>query len=189
MVDLRTQAETAQINLQQKESSWFEMKDRYEQEVADLKRRREEVAHQNTVLHGQLENLTHQIAALQRDRTELASGDSADANIPNLDNLQEVIKYLRREKEIVDVQYHLSVQEAKRLRQQFDFTQSQLDETRLKLDQQRRAEADSDRNAISHNKLMATLNELNLFRESSVTLRAEAKQAAQALSDKAQQVE
>ena len=189
MVDLRTQAESAQTNLQQKESSWSEMKDRYEQEVTDLKRRRDEVAQQNTILHGQLENLTQQIAALQRDRTDLAAGESAEGNSGNLNNLQEVIKYLRREKEIVDVQYHLSTQEAKRLRQQLDLAHSQLDDTRLKLDQQRRAEADSERNAISHNKLMDTLNELNLFRESSVTLRAEAKQASASVMEKSQQVE
>ena len=188
-VDLKTRAETAHNDLQQKESSWLERKNTYEQELADLKRRREEIAQQNTILHGQLENLTQQIAGLQRDRTDLASGESTEGNTTNLDNLQEVIKYLRREKEIVDVQYHLSTNEQKRLRQQFEFTQSQLDDTRLKLDQQRRAEADIERNSISHNKLMDTLNELNLYRESSSTLRAEAKHATQALSQKSQQIE
>ncbi|KPI40663.1 Nucleoprotein TPR [Cyphellophora attinorum] len=189
-VDLRTKADTAVHDLQQKESSWTEVKDRYEQELADLKKRREEVLQQNSLLHNQLEGLTQQISVLQKDR--LALSESSEANpssSADLDNLQEVIKYLRREKEIVDVQYHLSQQEAKRVRQQLDFTQSQLDETRLKLDQQRRSEADSERNAVSHNKLMETLNELNLFRESSVTLRAEAKQASQALASKTQQVE
>jgi nucleoprotein TPR len=189
-VDLKTKADTAVHDLQQKESSWTEVKDRYEQELADLKKRREEVLQQNSILHNQLEGLTQQISVLQKDR--LALSESSEANpssSADLDNLQEVIKYLRREKEIVDVQYHLSQQEAKRVRQQLDFTQSQLDDTRLKLDQQRRSEADSERNAISHNKLMETLNELNLFRESSVTLRAEAKQASQALASKTQQVE
>ncbi len=189
MVDLKTQAETAHQDIQQKESSWSERKNTYEQEVADLKQRREEVAQQNAILHGQLESLTKQIAALQRDRTDLASVESTDSHSTNLDDFQEVIKYLRREKEIVDVQYHLSTNEHKRLRQQLDFVQSQLDETRLKLDQQRRAEADIERNSISHNRLMDTLNELNLYRESSVTLRAEAKYATQALSEKTQQVE
>lgn len=191
LVDFKTQAETAKNDLEQKEASWSEMKDRYEREIADLKKRREEIAQQNTLLHGQLENLTQQITALQRDRAALSESETAertDSNSNSLNDLQEVIKYLRREKEIVDVQYHLSSQEQKRLRQQLDFTQSQLDETRLKLDQQRRAEADSERNAMSHNKLMETLNELNLFRESSVTLRAEAKQAKEALAEKTRKV-
>ncbi len=189
MVELRTMAESAITSLQQKEESWSEQKTRYERELADLRNRREEVMQQNTLLHGQLEEVTRQISFLQRDRASLAD-DEPDATAgADLQNLQEVIKYLRREKEIVDVQYHLSTQEAKRLKQQLDHTQSQLDETRLKLDQQLRADADTERNALSHNKLMDTLNELNLYRESSVTLRAEAKRASNALAEKSQQVE
>jgi len=190
VVDLKTQAETARTTLEQREASWSEMKDRYERELADIKKRREEALQQNNLLHGQLENLTKQVTALQRDRADLAEGETTETGsaTADLDNLQEVIKYLRREKEIVDVQYHLSTQDAKRLRQQLEFTQSQLDETRLKLDQQRRTEADFERNALSHNKLMETLNELNLYRESSVTLRAEVKQAHQALSEKGRRV-
>ena len=192
MVDLRARAETLKADLQTKQASWDELKDRYEREIADLKKRREELAHQNNLLHGQLESVTQQITALQRDRAALAETPNAGSNgqpSAELDKLQEVITYLRREKDIVDVQYQLSVQEGKRLRQQLEFAQSQLDEARLKVDQQRRSEADTERNALSHNKLMDTLNELNLFRESSVTLRAEAKQATQALADKIKKIE
>ncbi|KIW25006.1 uncharacterized protein PV07_10682 [Cladophialophora immunda] len=192
LVDLRTQAETSKADLEKKQASWDEMKERYERELADLKKRREELAQQNNLLHGQLESVTQQITALKRDRAALTEGVNGEAPAQpsaEFDKLQEVITYLRREKDIVDVQYQLSIQEAKRLRQQLEFTQSQLDETRLKLDQQRRSEADSERNALSHNKLMDTLNELNLFRESSVTLRAEAKQATQALAEKTRRVE
>ena len=189
MLELRTTAESATTSLEQKEESWSEQKTRYERELGDLRKRREEVLQQNTLLHVQLEEVTKQISSLQRDRTSLAEGESDAASGPTLENLQEVIKYLRREKEIVDVQYHLSTQESKRLKQQLDHTQSQLDETRLKLDQQVRADADTERNALSHNKLMETLNELNLYRESSVTLRAEAKRASTTLAEKSQRVE
>lgn len=192
VVDLRTQSETMKADLDQKQSSWNEMKDRYEREISDLKKRREEVMQQNNLLHSQLESVTQQISTIQRDRAALAEGENAEASgqpSAELDKLQEVITYLRREKDIVDVQYQLSVQEAKRLRQQLEMTQSQLDDTRLKLDQQRRTEADAERNAINYNKLMETLNELNVYRESSVTLRAESKQATQALAEKSKRVE
>jgi nucleoprotein TPR len=188
MTDLRTQASSANTNLAQKEDSFAAQKEQYERELADLRNRREELAQQNAHLHSQLESLTKQIGDLQRDRSQLSEAETGDAATPSLDDLQEVIKYLRREKEIVDVQYHLSTQEAKRLRQQLDHVHTQYDETRLKLDQQLRNEADSERSTMNHNKLMETLNELNLFRESSVTLRAEAKQASIALVEKTQRV-
>ncbi|KAL1859940.1 Protein mlp1 [Paecilomyces lecythidis] len=190
VVELRTQAETAKKNLSQKEESWAELKARYESELTELQKRREEVLHQNSLLHNQLESITNQISTLQRDRANIPENEEeSETTSSNLEGLQEVIKYLRREKEIVDVQYHLSTQESKRLRQQLDYTQSQLDETRLKLEQQRRAAADSDHNALSHNKLMETLNELNLFRESSVTLRNQVKQAETALAEKSARVD
>ena len=190
LVEIRSEAESAKTSLAQKEESWAEQKDRYERELTDLRKRREEVVQQNNILHQQLEGVTNQITALQRDRAAFTEGAAEGPSTSSgLEDLQEVIKYLRREKEIVDVQYHLSTQEAKRLRQQLDHTQSQLDETRLKLDQQRRAEADTERNALSHNKLMETLNELNLFRESSVTLRAQYREAETNLAEKTKHVE
>lgn len=191
-VEMKTEVESTRTSMAQSEESWFEAKERYERELADLRIRREDINAQNKLLHQQLENVTSQISALQQKRA--TAGESEQEPIvgsasSGLDNLQEVINYLRREKEIVDIQLELSSQEAKRLRQQLDYTQSQLDETRLKLNQQRRAESDSERNVLNHNKLMETINELNLFRESSVTLRSEARHAQASLAEKSKRVD
>ena len=177
IAELRTKSEGYKADLSQKEESWAEQRAAYEGELSELQKRREEVLHQNSVLHSQLENITSQISSLQRDRMNVSDDEQeGDQAAPNLEGLQEVIKFLRREKEIVEVQYHLSTQESKRLNQQLDYTQSQLDETRLKLEQQRRAAADSDHNALNHSKLLETVNELNVFRESNATLRSQLKQ-------------
>jgi nucleoprotein TPR len=177
IAELRTKSEGYKADLSQKEESWAEQRAAYEGELSELQKRREEVLHQNSVLHTQLENITSQISSLQRDRMNVSDDEQeGDQAAPNLEGLQEVIKFLRREKEIVEVQYHLSTQESKRLNQQLDYTQSQLDETRLKLEQQRRAAADSDHNALNHSKLLETINELNVFRESNATLRNQLKQ-------------
>jgi nucleoprotein TPR len=189
MVDLRSQAETARVDLQQKESSWSEQKDRYEQELTDIKSRREELSVQNNRLHQQLEGLTKQVTALKQDRAALAEGSEESSNEPSLENLQEVIKYLRQEKQIVDQQYHNTSHTLKSVQQKLEFTQTQLDETRLKLDQQRRSELDSERNAMSHNKMMELLDSVNLHRESNVTLRAENKQMSETLAEKTRKIE
>ncbi|KAI1940141.1 Protein mlp1 [Ophidiomyces ophidiicola] len=188
VVDLRTQAETAKSNLCREEESWNEMKGKYEKEIEELSHRREEALKQNTLLHDQLESITKQISSLQRGRADVPD-DSEVASGSDLDGLQEVIKFLRREKEIVDVQYHLSTQESKRLRQQLDYTQTQLEDTRLKLEQQRRTEAETERHTLNHNKLIETLNELNLFRESSVTLRSQIKQLEVSVQEKSKLID
>ncbi|KAJ9653475.1 Protein mlp1, partial [Neophaeococcomyces mojaviensis] len=191
LIEAKTAAETARADLQQKESSWADMEARLKQESAELKNRREEAMQQNNILHGQLQSLTEQISTLQQKRNVPISdaNDESSGSSQDLKALQEVIDWLRREKEIVEVQFHLSTQEAKRLKQQLESTQSQLEDTRLKLDQQRRADVDLEKNAMNHNKLMETLNQMNLYRESSVTLRSELKQAQQTSSERALKVE
>ncbi len=189
-VELKTEAESARKRLLQSEESWADTRERYERELADLRTGKDNLNAQNNRLHQQLENVSVQISSLQkRATTSDSESPIRDAPTSSLENLQEVIKYLRREKEIVDVQLELSAQEARRLKQQLDYTQGQLDETRLRLNQQRHMEEDSERSAMTHNKLIETLNELNTFRESSVTLRNETRQAQAALALKSKEVE
>ena len=182
VVEVKAEAESARASLTQSEESWSESRDRYERELAELKAGRENLRAQNDRLHHQLDSVTAQIADLKKRASDDEGVPSDEVPQVDLDNLQEVIKYLRREKEIVDVQLELSTQEGKRLKQQLDYTQSQLDDTRLRLNQQRRVEADNERTNLDHNKLVETINELNTFRESSVTLRAESRQAQAALA-------
>ena len=189
IVGVMTEAESARTRLAQSEDSWTETRVRYERELAELKGGRETLRAQNNHLHQQLESVTTQISSLKK----LTSGEDGtqDEELPQpgLENLQEVIKYLRREKEIVDVQLELSSQEGKRVKQQLDYTQSQLDDTRMQLNQQRRIEDNSERSNLDHNKLLETINELNTFRESSVTLRTESRQAQASLAASIAQVE
>ncbi|KAF6237874.1 hypothetical protein HO173_004075 [Letharia columbiana] len=186
---LKTDAESARKSLNQSEDSWAESRQGYERELAELKIGRENLTAQNNHLHQQIETYSAQIASLKKHPSNSDERPSEDIPASGLENLQEVIKYLRREKEIVDVQLELSAQEGKRLKQQLDYAQSQLDDTRLRLSQQRRLEADNERSNLDHHKLVDTINELNTFRESSVTLRAETRQAQSALAVRAKEVE
>ena len=185
LVEGRTSAETARLMLRQSEESWMDSKERFEREISELKTSRQNLKAQNDHLHQQLEALT----TAHKRSTEGQEQALESATTNNLDSLQEVVKYLRREKEIVDVQLELASQEAKRLKQQLDYTQSQLDDARLKVGQQQRAEADRERSAMDHNKLMETIHDLNTHRESNVTLRAESRQAHATLAVRNEEIE
>lgn len=189
---LRTEAESAKVTLAQSETSWEDRRQQLEQEMAELKTRREDVNAQNKLLHQQLEGLTTQVATLQQKRTDTEDGDEGMSPVPMGDateGLRELNSYLRREKEILEVQYDLKTQEAKRLQQQLEYTQSQLDEARLKLDQERTQAAQSGRTSMTHQDLMEKLNELNLYRESSMTLRNENQQLKDQIVEKNQKIE
>lgn len=189
MKALKSDAQSARKSLDQSEDSWARSREGYEREITELKTGKENLATQNNHLHQQIETYSAQVNALKKHSSSRYEGPDEDIPASNLDNLQEVIKYLRREKEIVDVQLELSAQEGKRLRQQLDYARSQLDDTRLRLNQQRRLQAENERSNLDHHKLVDTINELNTFRESSVTLRAEARQAQSALAASAKEVE
>lgn len=183
ILEVKTEVENTRTDLQQKQSSWADLEARYKQESLDLRSRKEEAEKHNAALHASYADLQDQIKSLQQGRAP-ASGTQGEESPKD-----EVIKHLRQEKDIVEIQLHMKVAEVDRLTRQMESAQSQLDEARLKLDQQRRAELDFDKNAMNHNKLMETLNELNLHRESVVTLRSEKKQAEQASRDKSQRIE
>lgn len=190
IAEFRAQAENVRNDLKQKEESWGEIKTRYEREISDLKLRREEISHQNNILHQQMESVTKQISSLQQDRTNFLEGQESGTGVTfDLESNQETINFLRQEKEIAEIRFSQLETDSKRLRQQLNSTTSQLEDARLKLEQHRLSELDAERNALNHKKLMDTLNELNLYRESSVTLRAQAKAAETSLAEKSQRVD
>ncbi|KAI9806609.1 MAG: hypothetical protein M1825_006066 [Sarcosagium campestre] len=196
VVQFKTEAEAARESLDRNTASWEETRERYERELAEMRTRRDDVDKQNKLLHQQLENVGAQISALQQQRTHSFTDNEEIEGTPTsasadrtVSELREVISFLRRDKEIVDVQFELSIQESKRLKQQLDYAQQQLDNTRLKLDEERRSQAESTRSSMTHSELTQKINELNLYRESAVTLRNEAQQAQTQLAEKSQKVE
>ncbi|PTB38500.1 hypothetical protein M441DRAFT_112588, partial [Trichoderma asperellum CBS 433.97] len=188
---LRAEAESAKVALAQSESSWEDRRQQLEQEMAELKQRREDANAQNKLLHQQLESLTGQIAAMQQNRSDKADADEAVSAIgvgDAIEGMRELNGYLRREKEILEVQYDMKTNESKRLQQQVEYLQSQLDETRLKLDQERQS-SQSGNTSMAHKDLMDKLHELNLYRESSMALRTENNQLKDQISEKNRRVE
>ncbi|EME83929.1 uncharacterized protein MYCFIDRAFT_152207 [Pseudocercospora fijiensis CIRAD86] len=189
----KAEAEAAKISLQQAEESWAEQRDQFERELEEVKRRRQDTDEQNKLLHQQMESFSNELAALRQGRAAaLADGQTREgtpSTSGNDSNLQEVINYLRREKEIVDVQYELSTQEAKRLQQQLEYAQNQLEEARQKLADERRQSAEKASAENSTNKLMQTIEELNTYREATTTLRNDARQAREKLEEKTKQVD
>lgn len=186
----KAEAESARLSLAQSEQSWEERRQQLEQEMEEIKTRREDTNAQNKLLHQQLESVTSQISSLQHNRSQFDDGaDAGSATDTASEGLRELNNYLRREKEILEVQYDLKVQEAKRLQQQYEYSQTQLDEARLKLEQERRSQADSARNSLTHKELMDKLNELNLIRESNTTLRNENQRTRAQLEQKSVKIE
>ncbi|KAF3912109.1 hypothetical protein ABW21_db0204607 [Orbilia brochopaga] len=169
----KTEAETAKSMLESSATSWEAQKETYEKELKEVRARCDDLTKQNRLVHDQFEVVSQQIADLQKDREraigelEIASSDKS------FEELREVIAYLRREKEIVDVQLELQTQEAKRIKVQLDHTRKQLDEVRVTLSEERARESESMRLAAQNEEFKQKMGELTVIRESNTTLRAE----------------
>jgi nucleoprotein TPR len=190
----KVDAESAKHALAQSEGSWDERRQHLEQEISDIKTRWNDANAQNKLLHKQLETLGQQITEIQQARSSAAdASDAVSTSAATADSASEGIRelnaYLRREKEILEVQFDMKTQEANSLRQKLEYAQSQLDETRVKLEQERRSQADGSRASMTHKELMDKLTELNLYKESNVTLRNQNLRTEKQLTEKSAKIE
>lgn len=169
----KAEAEASKSMLDSSTSSWEEQKEIYEKEIQEVGARCDDLVKQNKLLHAQFEGVSQQIATLQKNRVQ-NDGEIEIANSDkSLEELREVIAYLRREKEIVDVQLELQTQESRRFKQQLDHSRTSLDEVRTQLQEERLRESESLKNMASHEDLMQRISELNILRESNSALRSE----------------
>ncbi|KAG6916320.1 hypothetical protein DXG01_007370 [Tephrocybe rancida] len=175
--DNLTAAETAKINLSTSESSWRHQKDALDKEVADLNTRVQDLISQNAILHNHLESVSS-----QANRIKLAAASSSSDNGDDgagdtdtkISELRSVVSYLRKEKEIVDLQLELGKQESSRLKAQVEHLSQSLEDARATLSEEREKAVESAATAAQHNELLERINQLNLLRESNATLRADA---------------
>lgn len=148
--------ETAQVKLATSENSWKQQKQTLDQEIVDLNTRCvcsflppnqsalivivrcKDLSSQNSILHQHLESVSSQAARIQQAADSSATitigeGETSDDVETKLSELRAVVAYLRKEKEIVDLQLELSKQENVRLKSQIDHLSQSLDETRATL--------------------------------------------------------
>nr|UPW42857.1 nucleoprotein MLP2 [Hypsizygus marmoreus] len=175
--DNLTTAETAKANLVASEASWKQQREALDKEVADLNARCQDLTSQNAILHQHLESVSSQAnrikaaaASSSTAPTETEATGDADTK---LSELRSVVAYLRKEKEIVDLQLELSKQESSRLKAQIEHLSQSLEDTRRTLSEEREKAVETAASAAQHAELLERINQLNILRESNATLRAD----------------
>lgn len=174
--DATTAAETAKAKLSSSETSWIQQKNVLEREVTELNTRCKDLTAQNTHLHNHLESVSAQAARIRdaaNSSTMTAGEGEADASDGKLAELRSVVGWLRKEKEIVELQLELSKQETTRLKTQVDHLSQSLDQARASLSEERERATEAATTQADHDTLMSKINELTVYRESNATLRAE----------------
>ncbi|KAH9018595.1 hypothetical protein EDB85DRAFT_604226 [Lactarius pseudohatsudake] len=193
----RTAVEIAQAKLSTSEGSWGQQRQALDREIADLAARYgccphrahgawqilssftrcKALTEQNNVLHQHLDNVSSQATRIRQAADSTIAtpgeGDTADGTEAKLSELRAVINYLRKEKEIVDIQLELGKQENARLKTQIGHVTRDLEDTRATLSDERERAASVAATDAQHAELVEKIQQLNLLRESNATLRAD----------------
>ncbi|KAJ1309970.1 hypothetical protein OPQ81_006728 [Rhizoctonia solani] len=170
-------SETATAKLQASEASWARQKETMEKEVSELTNRMAALQQQNALLHSQLEDVNNQAAKIRQTATAAAESlaiDSGDSDADSkMQQLREVIAFVRKEKEIVDLQLHLAQVDITRVKSENERLTATLDETRATLLKERAQAAEASVSSTQHAELVDKINQLNILRESNATLRSD----------------
>ncbi|KAG1788625.1 uncharacterized protein HD556DRAFT_1496530 [Suillus plorans] len=183
------------LSLAASEGSWKQQKKALDKEIADLnarqvpewtsigslisfKYRSRDLSVLNALLHQDLETVSTQATCIRQAADSSATdGASGDADIGDdvdtqVSELRSVVAYLRKEKEIVDLQLELSKQENVRLKAQIEHLIQSLQETRATLVEERERAIEAATSDAQHTEMLERINQFNTLWESNVTLRA-----------------
>ncbi|KAF9550513.1 hypothetical protein EC957_000187 [Mortierella hygrophila] len=181
------QAENAASNLQSAEIAWEGQKSILQKNLSEVEKRCTELKDQNEKLHRHLEDVSAQALSIQqRANAQVSSvetgegasttdGENVVKESPErqLAELRDVIRYVRREKEILECQHELNLQESRRLKQQLDQTNKSLEETRALLSDERNLQQEAIVSKELRERLTEKANQLSVIRDSNTLLRAE----------------
>ncbi|KAL2914443.1 Protein mlp1 [Polyrhizophydium stewartii] len=172
----------AEANLQTSLASAEAMRTKLDEQIQELQKRIEDLTQQNELLHAQFEQVSHTRARDGSDTGALeASGEAGaaltDEDHKKIDDLREVIRFLRREKSILETRLEVAVQETQRMSLQVDHLQRSLDETRALLDEERKQQQGAMATEKKHRELLEKIEQANVLRESNVTLRDQVDQS------------
>ncbi|KAG2010159.1 hypothetical protein CC2G_013002 [Coprinopsis cinerea AmutBmut pab1-1] len=181
-------SETAVAKLAASEQSWKQQKETLDKEISDLNARCQDLSSQNTLLHQHLESVSSQAARIRQAANDSAStpateGDGSEDAAKELENLRPVVSYLRKEKEIVELQLELGKQENARLKSQIEHLSQSLEEARTTISEERERAVQSAASAAQHAELVEKMQQINVLRESNSLLRAECSSNAKKASD------
>ncbi|KAH7885445.1 hypothetical protein F5I97DRAFT_1885511 [Phlebopus sp. FC_14] len=172
------EAANAQAKLEASEGSWKQQKEALDKELSDLNARCKDLSSQNALLYQHLDSVSSQASRIRQvaDSTAESTSSEGDTSVDvdtKLSELRSVVAYLRKEKEIVDLQLELSKQETVRLKAQIDHLTHSLQEARTILSEERERAVQAATSDAQHAEMLERINQLNILRESNATLRAD----------------
>ncbi|XP_062610005.1 nucleoprotein TPR-like [Saccostrea cucullata] len=167
----------AEKDLEEGKTSWLEQERILKEECERLEKRSEELSSQNDILHQQMEKMSSDVLSIQKAVTRSGSPQKlADLSFDedtarSTEQLQEVIRFLRKEKEIAQSKLEIVKTECNNVKYRYETQKKELEDVRKALTEQQIKAQANVQTASQHADLMRKVENLNILTDSNKLLR------------------
>ncbi|WFD34742.1 Protein mlp1 [Malassezia cuniculi] len=148
----------------------------HDRTITSLRTQLDELKEQNNQLHAHLESVSAQAANITAAASGQTETETESAEAPAAGDLHQVIRFLRREKEVLELQLELGKQEHSRLQHSVKQAHAAAQAAQAELEAER-ARSSEPADDTKYAELLSKINELSALREHAATIE-EARQAA-----------
>ncbi|OXU24549.1 hypothetical protein TSAR_006499, partial [Trichomalopsis sarcophagae] len=185
--ELSQQNDLAQETLIIEKSMWQEREKRLQEEIKELQNRVENLDKQNAILHNQIQELSERMAIMQSHQQSVNINDQISPNTSiesinrsfcddtskSAEQLLQVMKYLRQEKDLAIAKFDVIKTENTRLKSQIENAEKRIKDLKEMLAREREDTDVSVLTVSKHSEIMRKVETLNAITDSNRILREE----------------
>ncbi|XP_066478881.1 nucleoprotein TPR isoform X2 [Tiliqua scincoides] len=178
---LEEAAQKAEAALRESKASWEEQERALKDEASKLASRCEDLEKQNRLLHEQLETLSDKMMSSVKESMPSALNVSLTEEGKSQEQMVEIIRFIRREKEIAETRFEVAQVESLRYRQRVEHLERELQELQESLNAEREKVQVTAKTIAQHEELMKKTETMNVLIETNKMLREEKERLEQEL--------
>ncbi|CAO2637178.1 Nucleoprotein TPR [Lemmus lemmus] len=178
---LEETAQKAESQLLACKASWEERERVVKDEVSKSVSRCEDLEKQNRLLHDQIEKLSNKVVASMKEVVQAPLNISLSEEGKSQEQILEILRFIRREKEIAETKFEVAQVESLRYRQRVELLERELQELQDSLNAEREKVQVTAKTMAQHEELMKKTETMNVVMETNKMLREEKERLEQNL--------